>query len=183
MNTCLRHCLLTVFYSYMNKVFEELAAHLHPASGIDKPWRRNAALIWLDLTFDRVTSVSKARLVSEEDVPNSNGLPAGTAVMQHYLQEYGNTTVAYEDIRPFVQKLQPVERANLLDTLLCNKLDTSYKADAEEMKTIRRSLSPQNQDVSKVFQFNDFTYFQTHPGTEYAANISSSSFRLTRSLE
>lgn len=140
-----------MFYSSIDKVFVELEAHLDPASGIDKPWRRNAAIVWLELTFDKITRASESGLSAEgKDLSiASNGLPERIIVIVQYLQNYGSTSVAYEDIRPLVQKLQPAERSKLLDILLSNSPDASYKTDTEQMETRRKSLSPRNQDVSE----------------------------------
>lgn len=130
------------------KVFAELEAHLDPASGIDKPWRRNAALIWLDLMFDEINRVSESELSNHSSL--SSVYPGKLAAIVQYLQKYGSTSVAYEDVRPFVEKLNPEERFNLLETLLRNTMDTPYKADEQHLMPGRVTLSPQNQDFTST---------------------------------
>jgi N-terminal acetyltransferase B complex non-catalytic subunit len=134
---------------------------LDPASGIDKPWRRNAAIIWLDVIFDKITRASESRLLQEGKghSSTSDGLPEKIVVILQYLQNYGSTSVAYEDIRPLIPKLQPAERAKLLDMLLSNSLDSSTKADAQLLETGRISLSPANPDVSDNSKARNLGYY------------------------
>jgi N-terminal acetyltransferase B complex non-catalytic subunit len=163
-----------------------LEAHLDSASGIDKPWRRNAAIVWLELTFDKITRASELGLSQEgNDHPTtSNGLPERIVVIVQYLQKYGSTSVAYEDTRPLVQKLQPAERTKLLDILLSNSLDASYKTDTQQLETERKSLSPRNQDVSETSKTRTLwlSLFRNTPEPETAADVYLSSPRLIKSL-
>jgi hypothetical protein len=125
-------------------------AHLDTTAGIDKPWRRNAAIVWLDLALDQAKSVSKSNLSkgTHEVSSHENGQHLErTAIIVEYLQKYGNTSVAYEDIRPHAENLEPDERSELLEVLLKNTSDRSMP------EASRMTLSPQNQKVRLIETF------------------------------
>lgn len=142
--------LLTRNLSYNNMVFSELEAHLDPASGIDKPWRRNAAIIWLDLTFDKLANVFGSDLTDRSDqglADEDNKRPGRASIILEYLQKYGHTSVAFEDIRPYVESLQPEERSKMLSTLLSNVPGITYEETGQDLHAVEHFLCPQNQDV------------------------------------
>ena len=91
-----------------------MEAHLDPSSGLDKSWRRNASLAWVLATFDRVTPFENLSLVVKS---------ARIAPIVKYLQQYGDASTAYTDLRPFVERLSTEERSKLLKTLLENRFD------------------------------------------------------------
>lgn len=127
----------------MHKLSSELEAHLDPSSGIDKPWRRNAALIWLDFivwSFD-----------SDWDESLQSGLvcPTINAILKH-LEAYGNTNVAYGDILPYVTDLDSDQQTQLLELLLDNSKKSEPLSQVFEQTALARkeTLSPKDQDVS-----------------------------------
>ncbi|KAE9381361.1 hypothetical protein N431DRAFT_424923 [Stipitochalara longipes BDJ] len=103
---------------HTSKVQAEVQAHLDPASGIDKSWRRNASLAKLKLLFEGSTAFSSLQLSSKEGNGNFNKVTAIT----NYLREYGKASTAYNDLRPFVESLSPLERKELVENLKNNNI-------------------------------------------------------------
>lgn len=138
--------LLThVLFRYTDKVASEIEAHLDPKSGVDKPWRRNAAIVWLDFAFE------SAPRISENQPPNEAIVSFWRAmVIMEYLQKYGNTSVAYTDVRPHAEKLNMEERSEFLEVLLSNKLDRKNSKAFEKAKAANKDLSPLNQEVGNL---------------------------------
>jgi N-terminal acetyltransferase B complex non-catalytic subunit len=97
----------------LDDVANEIAAHLDPGSGIDKTWRRNASLAWLTYTFKATSSVFAPDVSSTSEVEKN---PRITAVVK-YLQNFGDATTVYDDLKPYVELLEPEERRILLDVL------------------------------------------------------------------
>lgn len=131
-------------------MFAELEAHLNPDSGIDKPWRRNAAIIWLDFTSDSIQDFSTSYLTKRADegpTPELTQSVGRPTIIVEYLQKYGNTSVAYEDVRPHVQNLEPEERSELLEALLRNAFIDTDGAEGGLSEPNKIFLSPQNQVV------------------------------------
>lgn len=122
----------------------ELEAHLDPESGIDKTWRRNASLAWVKFCFEAATPFSV--------IPGADGKGQ---VLNHipivfkYLQKFGDASTAYKDLRPYVERLDLEERAQLLNVLL--KTDVFEAAIAKE-RTAEKvlSLGPLDEDVSEL---------------------------------
>jgi len=83
-------------------VSAEIEAHLDPASGIDKTWRRNASLAKLKWYFNHASAFHTSR----------------TTLITTYLKEYGHSTTAYNDIKPYIEILDVEERTVLLSTLI-----------------------------------------------------------------
>ncbi|ESZ98846.1 hypothetical protein SBOR_0704 [Sclerotinia borealis F-4128] len=96
----------------LDHVSTEIAAHLNPTSGIDKTWRRNASLAWFEFTFKN----SSTPFATESSGPDVEKYPRVTAIVK-YLQEFGDATTAYSDLRPYVELSQTEERSKLLDIL------------------------------------------------------------------
>jgi N-terminal acetyltransferase B complex non-catalytic subunit len=84
-------------------------AHLDPSSGIDKSWKRNASLALVKLQFESATNSPRQGAEAESD---SQIFP----ILQ-YLNEYGNASTAYNDIRQFAERLGPDERMKILERL------------------------------------------------------------------
>ncbi|PQE03427.1 N-acetyltransferase B complex non catalytic subunit protein [Rutstroemia sp. NJR-2017a BBW] len=99
--------------SALEDVASEIAAHLDPGSGIDKTWRRNASLAWLTYTFKATSSAFAPDVSSTSEVEKN---PRITAVVK-YLQNFGDATTVYDDLKPYVEQLEPEERRILLDVL------------------------------------------------------------------
>lgn len=115
----------------MDDIASEVAAHLDPASGIDKTWRRNASLAWLAYTFKATSSNFEPELTSVSELEKHPRL----AAIVKYLQEFGDATTVYDDLKPYVEMLQPEERHILLE-ILRNGVkfeDTKSKKDLESM--------------------------------------------------
>jgi hypothetical protein len=113
---------------------------LRPDSGIDKSWRRNAALAWLTFNFDERESPFS---LSTDPSPSCYHPFRQFALILEYLEQYGDASTAFNDVRPFAERLVPDERRQLLNKLLLNG---SKQKQAETPVTV--SLSPLNQDVS-----------------------------------
>lgn len=96
----------------------EIQAHLDPNSGVDKSWRRNASLAWLQLSFKN---------------PPPFGPSIGAAkihTLLAYLKNYGEATTAYNDLRPFAERLEVNDRILLVRTLTGN----SSFGDSERLR-------------------------------------------------
>lgn len=87
----------------------EIEAHLDPASGIDKSWRRNASLAQVKLLF-------------ESSITFSSSQADKVSVIIKYLRGYGKASTAYNDLRPFVERMSPDERKHLLEILNNNSV-------------------------------------------------------------
>jgi N-terminal acetyltransferase B complex non-catalytic subunit len=88
----------------VNGVQAEIEAHLDPASGIDKSWKRNASLAQVKLLFQSTTAFSTSQ-------------PNKVSAVVKYFQGYGKASTAYNDLRPFVEQLSSNERKHLLEIL------------------------------------------------------------------
>jgi N-terminal acetyltransferase B complex non-catalytic subunit len=106
-------------------VLAAVESHLDPDSGIDKSWRRNASLAWMKLCFETVTPFSIIPDIHGKDQV-LNRIP----IVFKYLQKYGDASTAYEDLRPFVERLDTEERAQLLNLLVSCKIFE----DSDEVK-------------------------------------------------
>jgi N-terminal acetyltransferase B complex non-catalytic subunit len=122
---------------------------LDPASGIDKPWRRNATIIYLDITLaEAQLALSKPTSIVPFLDQNTKPLSAAAAIVK-YLKLYGKASVAYEDIRPRAETLNLHDHKELLEVLLNKNFDTMDDNDNFKDAGMRRTtLTPQNQDVS-----------------------------------
>ena len=143
---------LTEYFRQVSEVQAELEAHLDPISGIDKSWRRNASLAWLTFEFDQEGSpFSLASLAMSE---KSNHRPSyHVTLILDYLERYGDASTAYNDVRPFAERLTAGDRSQLLHALLFNE---SQKTEIQGGEDPRPSptLIPLNQDVSYAFQWS-----------------------------
>lgn len=111
-----------------------MEAHLNPTSGIDKSWSRNALLAQVKLFFDSSTAFSSSQQGKV------------TAIVK-YLQRYGKASTAYNDLRPFVERLNSDERKSLLEILKSN----TVFSDAEK---IGDGQYPTKEDVNPHFTLN-----------------------------
>ncbi|QSZ28628.1 hypothetical protein DSL72_003127 [Monilinia vaccinii-corymbosi] len=116
-------------------VSTEIAAHLNPASGIDKTWRRNASLAWLEFTF----KISSAPFATESSGPDVEKYLRVTAIVK-YLQQFGDATTAYSDLRPYVELSQTDERNKLLE-ILRNGLQFGKTAKTNDSESELKALS------------------------------------------
>jgi N-terminal acetyltransferase B complex non-catalytic subunit len=82
---------------------------LDPACKIDKSWKRNASLALIKISFE---SSSPFQGQPHDKIP----------VILKYLEKYGNASTAYNDLRPFVERLSTEDRKRLLDLLLKNSV-------------------------------------------------------------
>ncbi len=88
----------------------EVEGHLDPTCGIDKSWKRNASLALVKLAFESSTPFSAP--------PQENGhLSNRLITLLKYLQEYGNASTAYNDLRSYVRQLSQDERKKFLEAL------------------------------------------------------------------
>lgn len=96
----------------------ETEAHLDSACGIDKSWKRNASLAWVKIS-------------SENNSPFQGQPHDIIPVIVKYLQQYGNASTAYNDLRPFVEQLNAEYRKHLLDLLLEDSIFGKIEEDKE----------------------------------------------------
>lgn len=121
---------------YQDEVEAEIKAHLDPKSGIDKSWRRNASLASLKF------SLIPASAFSSPDVPDGK-----TDLIVQYLHRYGDTNVAYTDLRTVISFLTSQDMNRLMPILLQNRNGMSETLHGGEVQP-NGSLSPLDQDVS-----------------------------------
>lgn len=126
----------------LDSVSTEVAAHLNPASGIDKTWKRNASLAWLEFTFKN-SSTPFATDPSESDLEK---YPRVTAIIK-YLQGFGDATTAYSDLRPYVELLQTDERSKLLE-ILRSGLQFGKAGKTNDLEAELKTLSISKNEVS-----------------------------------
>ncbi|KAK6615242.1 cytoskeleton organization protein [Botrytis cinerea] len=134
--------------SAIDSVSTEIAAHLDPTSGIDKTWRRNASLAWLEFTF-KSSSTPFATESSGSDVEK---YPRVAAIVK-YLQEFGDATTAFSDLRPYVELSQKEERNKLLD-ILRNGIQFGKKAKKDDLDSQFTALSVTKNEFENA---NDMT--------------------------
>lgn len=103
----------------------EVESHLDPDSGIDKSWRRNASLAWMKFCFETATPFSVI-----PDIHGKGQVLNRIPIVFKYLQKYGDASTAYEDLRPFVERMDTEERAQLLNLLVSCKIFE----DSDEVK-------------------------------------------------
>lgn len=127
-------------------VSAEIAAHLDPTSGIDKTWRRNASLAWVEFTI-KSSSAPFATASSEADVEK---YPRVTAIIK-YLQDFGDAPTAYSDLTTYVELLQNEERSKLLE-ILKNGLQFDKTAKKNDLNTMFKALSISTSKVSHASQ-------------------------------
>ncbi|KAA8576322.1 hypothetical protein EYC84_006456 [Monilinia fructicola] len=154
----LRSALALQTSSTLDSVSTEVAAHLNPASGIDKTWKRNASLAWLEFTFKN-SSTPFATDPSESDLEK---YPRVTAIIK-YLQGFGDATTAYSDLRPYVELLQTDERSKLLEILRSGlqfgKAGKTNDLEAE-LKTLSISKNEfeNANDITRCVNLHKLTY-------------------------
>lgn len=123
---------------------------MDPNSGIDKPWRRNAAIIWLDFASSsarQLTDIDVVECDGQDPSSNLGHLASRTTIIVEYLQKYGDTSVAYEDVRPHVESLEAQERSGILEVLLRNTFNRTDDTEDGASESMESSLSPENQKV------------------------------------
>ncbi len=123
---------------YKSQVQAEIEAHLDPASGVDKSWRRNASLAEVKLLFDSSTAFSRLQLSSEE----GNGTSKRVAAIVKYLRGYGKASTAYNDLRPFVEHLSPTERKQLLESLKNNNVFSDVQKLGDGKYPAKQDVNP-----------------------------------------
>ncbi|KAG9236907.1 N-acetyltransferase B complex non catalytic subunit-domain-containing protein [Amylocarpus encephaloides] len=111
---------------HKDSIFSEIEAHLDPACGADKSWKRNASLAWVKASFD-------------SSIPFSleSGSSDRTPIILKYLKQHGSASTAFDDLKVYVQRLRAEERKSLLEIVGKNgvfgELDASkYKPSKEK---------------------------------------------------
>jgi N-terminal acetyltransferase B complex non-catalytic subunit len=137
-------------FRHTEKVQTAVEAHLDPASGIDKSWKRNASLAGVKLLFESSTAFSSSQACSATNGQASNKV----AAVVRYLQEYGKASTAYNDLRPFVERLSPDERKQLLAILRSKSV--FWAADNTEAGSY-----PAKDDVSIYLRVNFLQHWRS----------------------
>jgi N-terminal acetyltransferase B complex non-catalytic subunit len=75
------------------------------------------------------------------------GFASKVAAIIEYLQGYGKASTAYNDLRPFVERLSPAERKQLLDNLK----SIIVFSDAHKTRDVQY---PTKEDVSPRLMFD-----------------------------
>lgn len=123
----------------MEQVQAEIQAHLDPDSGVDKSWRRNASLAWLTLSFERPSPFESS---------TGEGKVQSLLV---YLGKYGQATTAYNDLRPFAERLEVNDRIQLVRLLTgCSVFGDSEKLQDGNLQ-LSGKLCPATEDVGLLF--------------------------------
>ncbi|RKF51363.1 N-terminal acetyltransferase B complex subunit arm1 [Golovinomyces cichoracearum] len=135
--------LLSVFLSnehnYCNRARAEIIAHLNPDLEIDKSWKRNASLAYIKFQFESSVSFS-------DDSENSlcGSFSIKTIALLKYLYEYGHTSMAFNDLRPYFESLTTTEATKLCNILAqkSNFIDNCYEREQNnELTPILEKLS------------------------------------------
>ncbi|KAF7937706.1 uncharacterized protein EAE97_007502 [Botrytis byssoidea] len=134
--------------SALDTVSTEIASHQDPNSGIDKTWRRNASLAWLEFTFKS----SSTPFATESSGSDVEMYPRVAAIVK-YLQEFGDATTAFSDLRPYVELSQSEERKKLLD-ILRNGIQFGKKATKDDLDSQFTALSVTKNEFDNA---NDMT--------------------------
>ena len=104
----------------MEIVSTELAAHIDKDSGIDKVYQRNACLASLQFTFVNAYSYFNSEMAAAADGSKiwdiGRAFPRVTAIIMH-LQNYGTAASAYDDVKPYAEVLNDMERIHLMGFL------------------------------------------------------------------
>lgn len=133
--------------SAIDSVSTEIAAHLDPTSGIDKTWRRNASLAWLEFTFKS----SSTPFATESSASDVEKYPRVAAIVK-YLQEFGDATTAFSDLRPYVELSQKEERNKLLD-ILRKGIQFGKNAKKDDLDSQFTALSVTKNEVCYPLKF------------------------------
>ena len=144
---------------YIDDVTAEVEAHLDPASGIDKSWRRNASLAWIKLSLEKISpfSNSDATTFSAEQQPQDMAADFGrVSTVIKYLQQYGDASTAYNDLRPFVELLNVRERKQLITALDKNSIYGKVGRPKDEDSKSEGGSSPLNRHVRLYFSNRSF---------------------------
>lgn len=107
---------------------------MDPSSGIDKSWRRNASLALVKFQFGSATELFDEQLKGQE----SGRIHA----ILKYLEEYGNASTAYNDIRQFAERLSKDEGTSILEKLGNQTVFEAVGSLTVEDKNQNVSLSP-----------------------------------------
>lgn len=113
---------------------------MNPTASIGKSWRRNAALAWVKLHFE----ISKIQQVAQED----EGLCSRLASVLKYLQEFGHSSTAYNDLRKFTEQLTSDESSQLLIILETNEVFRRSDEVTDDAIVPQDGAYPTAQDVS-----------------------------------
>ena len=137
---------------YQDRVRAEIEAHLDPNSGIDKSWRRNASLASLKFALAHSSSFLSVEPLSKTDL------------IVEYLKKYGDTSVAYTDLRIMIPFLASQDLDGLLPILIDNTGGLTEPSIPDDSQA-NGSLSLLNQNVSL-----DFVYRFSPPMHEVGAS-------------
>ncbi|CAD6503993.1 BgTH12-05734 [Blumeria graminis f. sp. triticale] len=119
---------------YFSKIRAEIEAHLNPELGIEKSWTRNASLSWVKLHFDYITPFSDG-----QDENQFGTLSLKVVILIKYLYEYGIANIAYNDLGPYIEKLDHEERNQLLISL--NKSNENSNVDCAILRHMLQKVS------------------------------------------
>ncbi|CCU78903.1 cytoskeleton organisation protein/Dec1 [Blumeria hordei DH14] len=119
---------------YFSKIRVEIEAHLNPELGIEKSWTRNASLSWVKLHFDIITPFSDGH-----DENQFGTLSLKVVILIKYLYEYGIANIAYNDLGPYIEKLDHEERNQLLLSL--NKSNEDSNVDCAKLRHMLQKVS------------------------------------------
>ena len=90
--------------TYVKEAFQELEAHLVDRADLEKPFRRNAFLAMLEFDFTIAPfSLPEPNTIRLEGV--GDDISHRLFSLGLYLYRYGNTAVAFGDIKTYIEKL------------------------------------------------------------------------------
>jgi len=96
--------------------YAELKTHLDSSSGIDKSWRRNASLAKLKFSSERTSPFSELLETDKTNEEIDTTSSVNSEVLE-YLNQYGDATTAFIDLRPVVEGLNRQQRLQLLASI------------------------------------------------------------------
>jgi N-terminal acetyltransferase B complex non-catalytic subunit len=125
-------------------VHAEIAAHLDPNSGVDKSWRRNAHLALLKFQSEGLQKFpnSDNPMLIDKVLPENGQISNLVTSIWTYFGQYGNASTAFNDLRPFIEESNLVDRLTLLKTLPSIAI---YEND--EKAQTRHAVFPTDEEV------------------------------------
>ena len=138
----------------MDQVTAEVEAHLDPASGVDKSWLRNASLAWVKLGFENASAFSDPDMTGPSTGRPSKDVIADfgkITISVKFLQQYGDATTAYNDLKPFIERLDSQQQNQFIARLEENTIYSKVNDPEGDDSKTGGAANFSNQDVSTPF--------------------------------
>lgn len=86
-----------------DKVRDQIKAHLDPAAGLNKTYKRNAMLANLKFAFELQKDGKGRSMLVRSNTPLDNIQPKNAALIS-YLSEYGHMPAIFGDVKGYLEK-------------------------------------------------------------------------------